>query len=189
MVRTFQRSAEVKCRGYSHWLQRAMVDFGADDPFAGAAKKLKEHYGIEVPTDTVRAVTEKHGESMRTNTPLETVMPERPGVDQLIAELDGSMIPEVETAPVGESGEKVDRRKTRKVGWKEARLCLVHRPGSVTPVFGATLGEPDEAGQHLMHCAIQAGAGINTKFHCVWGMELHGSPIKSRSNLDCKAIT
>jgi hypothetical protein len=29
-------------------LQRAMVDFGADDPFAGAAKKLKEHYGIDV---------------------------------------------------------------------------------------------------------------------------------------------
>jgi hypothetical protein len=87
-----------------------MVDFGADDPFAGAAKKLKEHYGIDVPIDTVRTVTEEHGESMRTSKPLETVMPERPGVAQLIAELDGSMIPEVETALVEEGGEKIDRR-------------------------------------------------------------------------------
>ena len=167
MVRPFQESAEVECRGYSHWLQRAMVDFGADAPFAGAAKKLKEHYGIEVPIDKVRTVTEHHGESIRSHTPLDTVMPERPGVDQLIAELDGSMIPEVETALMAEGAEKIDRRKTRKVGWKEARLCLVHPPGSVTPVFGATLGEPDEAGQQLMHCAIQSSAGIHTKFHCV----------------------
>ena len=144
-----------------------MVDFGADDPFAGAAQKLKEHYGIDVPVDTVRTTTEKHGSVIQIHTPLETVMPERPGVDQLIAELDGSMIPTVETAPVGDTTEKIDRRKTRKLGWKEARLCLVHPPGSVTPFFGATFGGPDEAGQHLMHCAIQAGAGIHTKFHCV----------------------
>src|SRR5437773_8465292 len=33
-----------------------------------------------------------------------------------------------------------DRRKTRQVSWKEARLALAHQPGSVTPIFGATLG-------------------------------------------------
>jgi len=39
----------VECRGYSEDLQRAMTDFGADEAFAGAAAKLQEHYGIEVP--------------------------------------------------------------------------------------------------------------------------------------------
>ena len=89
-MRPFKESAEVQCRGYSHWLQRAMVDFGADNPFAGAAHKLKEHYGIEVPISAVRATTEAHGETMRENTVLQTEMPERLGVLQLISELDVS---------------------------------------------------------------------------------------------------
>jgi len=167
-VRPFKESAEVECRGYSHWLQRAMVDFGADDPFDGAAKKLKEHYGIEVPISAVRTTTEEHGECMRKNTLLQTEMPDQPGVPQLIAELDGSMIPEVKIVVEGE--QQVDRRKARKVGWTEARLCLAHEPGSVTPVFGAclaVLGGPEEAGAQLMNCAIQAGAGTTTKLHCV----------------------
>jgi hypothetical protein len=83
-----------------------MVDFGADNPFAGAAHKLKEHYGIEVPISAVRTTTEAHGESIRNNTLLQTEMPDRPGVPQLIAELDGSMIPEVEISPAGK-GEPV----------------------------------------------------------------------------------
>lgn len=169
-MRPFKESAEVECRGYSHWLQRAMVDFGADDPFAGAAKKLKEHYGIEVPTSAVRTITEEHGERMQENTLLQMELPERPGVAQLIAELDGSMIPEVEIVPPPDGKAQVDRRKARKVKWTEARLCLAHEQGSVTPVFGASLavlGGPDEAGAQLMNCAIRAGAGTTTKLHCV----------------------
>lgn len=144
-----------------------MVDFGADDPFAGASKKLKEHYGIEVPVSGVRTITEEHGECMRIQTPVQTEIPDRPGVPQLIAEVDGSMVPEVSTAPVQEDGQKVDRRKTRKVGWTEARLCLAHEPGSGTPVFGATLGTVDEAGEQMMNCAIHAGMGMKTKVHGV----------------------
>ena len=37
-----------------------MTDFGADEAFAGAATKLKEHYGIEVPVSAVRGFTEAH---------------------------------------------------------------------------------------------------------------------------------
>ena len=169
-MRPFKESAEVECRGYSHWLQRAMTDFGADDPFAGAAKKLKEHYGIEAPISAVRTITEEHGESIKKNTPVQTEMPDRPGVPRLIAELDGSMIPEVETAPAENGEQPVDQRKTRKVKWTEARLCLAHEPGSVTPVFGASLavlGGPAEAGAQMMNCAIRAGAGTATKLHCV----------------------
>ena len=144
-----------------------MADFGSDDPFAGASQKLKEHYGIEVPVSAVRDVTEEHGERMRIHTPVQTEIPGKPGVPQLIAEVDGSMVPEVSTAPVQEGGQKGDRRKTRKVAWTEARLCLAHEKGSVTPVFGATLGSVDEAGEQLMNCAIRAGMGTKTKVHSV----------------------
>jgi hypothetical protein len=147
-----------------------MTDFGADQSFVKAARKVKEHYGIEVPVSAVRTKTEAHGESMQKSAPLETQLPDRPGVPQLIAELDGSMIPQVEIGPAPEGQEPVDRRKLRQLKWTEARLCLAHQPGSVTPVFGASLaafGGPAEVGRQLLNCAIRAGAGTATKVHCV----------------------
>ena len=111
-IRPFSDSAEVACRGCSEALQRALTDFGADNPFAGASAKLKEHYGIEVPVSTIRAITEKHGAAMLAQEKQKSHWPDRPGVAVLITEIDGSMVPVVETAePVsGEAG--IDRRKT-----------------------------------------------------------------------------
>src|SRR6516225_842173 len=63
-IRPFSQSAEVKCRESSPGLQRAMVDFGADHPFAGACTQLHEHYGIEVPVSAARMTTLQHGAAM-----------------------------------------------------------------------------------------------------------------------------
>jgi hypothetical protein len=145
-----------------------MVDFGADVPFAKASMKLKEHYGIDVPASAIRAVTEKHGAAVLAREKQGSPLPDRAGVAVLIAETDGSMVPVVETAEVADNeDERVDRRKTRKLDWREVKLCLVHPPGSVTPVFGATTGSADEAGEKLWECSIEAGAGIHTKLHGV----------------------
>ena len=163
-IRPFSASAEVTCRACSAALQRAMTDFGADDPFAGASAKLREHYGIDVPVSTVRAITEHHGAKMRAREPQGSPWPDAPGVGVLIAEMDGSMVPLVTTAP-GDGTVPPDRRKTRQLSWTEARLCLVQTPGSVTPRFGATMGGVDEAGDRLWECALAAGAGSQTRVH------------------------
>jgi hypothetical protein len=166
-MRPFCESAGVECRGYSEGLQRAMTDFGADEAFAGAADKLKEHYGIEVAVSAVRGFTEAHGAAMLVREKGKSDWPDRAGVPVLIAEMDGSMLPVVETAEPGTGAAPMDRRKTRRVGWKEARLALAHTPGSVTPIFGATLGSPEEAGERLAVCALEAGGGSQTKIHGV----------------------
>ena len=75
------------------------------------------------------------------------------------------MVPVVETAEAVKGEQPTDRRKTRKLDWREVRLGLVHPPGSMTPIFGATTGSVDQAGERLWECAIEAGAGIQTKFH------------------------
>ncbi len=165
-LRPFAASAEVVCRGCSAALQRAITDFGADDPFTGASAKLREHYGIDVPVSTVRAITEHHGTAMRARQPQGSPWPDAPGVRLLIAEMDGSMVPRVETAPPA-SDEPRDRRKTRQLSWTEARLCLVREPGSVTPRFGATMGSVEAAGDRLWECALAAGAGSQTSIHGV----------------------
>jgi hypothetical protein len=166
-IRPFCESAEVECRGYSEALQRAMTDFGADDAFAGAAAKLKEHYGIEVPVSAIRWFTEEHGAAMRAQEKQKSDWSDRAGVPVLITEMDGSMLPVVEVAEPVAGEARVDRRKTRQVSWKEARLALAHEPGSVTPIFGATLGSVEEAGERLAVCALEAGAGSQTRIHGV----------------------
>jgi len=157
----------VECRSCSPALQQAITDFGADNPFAGAADKLKEHYGIDVAVSTIRLVTENHGEAMLRRQSQVSAWPDRPGTAALITEMDGSMLPVVETAEPGAGETPVDRRKTRKLNWKEARLCLAHEPGSVTPVFAATTGGVEEAGAQWRQCAIAAGAGSRTKIHAL----------------------
>jgi len=144
-----------------------MTDLGADEAFAGAAAKLKEHYGIEVPVSAMRGFTEEHGAGMLAQAKAKSDWRDRPGVPVLVSEMDGSMLPVVETAEPKEGEAPLDRRKTRQVGWKEARLALAHPPGSVTPIFGATLGSAEEAGERLAVCALEAGAGSQTKIHGV----------------------
>jgi hypothetical protein len=87
-------------------------------------------------------------------------------VERVIAEVDGSRIPIVQVAPPSE-GEPEEGRKRRHLEWNEARLSLARAQGCVTPQFGATLGDPDDAGDRLKHCALQAGMGKNTAVHCV----------------------
>ena len=166
-MRPFCESAEVECRGYSEGLQRAMTDFGAGEAFAGAAAKLKEHYGIVVPVSAVRGITEEQGATVLAQEKQKGDWPDRPGAPVLIVEMDGSMLPVVEVAEPGPGEAPQDRRKTRQVSWKEARLALAHEAGSVTPIFGATLGGVEEAGERLAVCALEAGAGSQTKFHGV----------------------
>lgn len=131
-----------------------------------ARAKLREHYGIEIPVSTVRAVTEKHGAAMLEEQKQCSKWPKEAGVRMLITEMDGSMLPVVETANPEAGTERIDRRKTRQLSWKEVRLCLAHEPGRETPVyFGATTGSVSDAGQQWRECTIVAGAGKRTRFH------------------------
>lgn len=162
-IRPFSASAEVECRECSEPLERAIVDFGADTAGARIPEKLKEHYGIEVPASTCWQIVLRHARAIENIPQAAAELADHAGVAQLIVEVDGSMIPIVETG----EGEKVDRRKTRTVGWKEVRLSLARDPGSATPVFAATMGTAEEAGEEMFRCAVRAGAGLKTKMHCV----------------------
>lgn len=162
LQRPFAEAAGVHCRSYSLPLQRRIVDFGAERAFGQVPARLWEHYGIEVPISAVQAITEGHAERFQESEPLATGVLAPRTTSTVVAELDGSMVPIVTTAVAA-----ADRRKTRTVGWQEARLSLAHAQGSMSPVFAATLGSVDEAGDQLRCCALQAGLGKHTRVHCV----------------------
>jgi len=144
-------------------LQRVITDFGADHAFGLVPKKLQEHYGIVLSASTVRAITEYHAGQIYQAEERITDQPKADGCKILIGEIDGSMIPIVK---VDEKAD--DKRKNKTLQWKEARLCLVHKVGSTTPIFGATFsGTVADAGKQLYDCAVQAGFGKGTKLHAV----------------------
>lgn len=167
IVRPFSVAAEVHCRGYSLPLQRVITDFGADVPFGQIPAKLEEHHGIRVPVSSAQAMTQQHAQEIL-QTQLERLagdIPDTDGVECLIVEMDGSMIPIVTTEAATLEGEKIDRRTTRQIGGQEARLAFARTPEQAHPVFGATLGSTDEAGAQLVASAIRVGMGQQTYGH------------------------
>ena len=134
--------------------------------WASATAKLKEHYGIEVPVSAIRSITETHASHIHAQKQCQSLVPPQ-GVAWVIAETDGTMIPLVDTATATAGEARRDRRKTRTVRWKEARLSLAPAHGAVTPTFAATLGEPDTVGAQLLDCALRAGLGQTSRVHSV----------------------
>jgi len=93
----------------------------------------------------------------------ESKLPSEQNSKCIIGELDGAMIPIL----FFEKNEKLDRRKWRKTGWKEARLSFAKEKGSLTKFFLATMGSTERAGELLGRCAKKIGWNNNTKIHCL----------------------
>jgi hypothetical protein len=164
LCRPFQSAAQVYCRGYSLRLQRVITDFGADHAFGRVAEKIQEHYGINIPAGAIAPITEHHAHAMTEADMTPEPRPAR-GALTLIAEADGSMIPVVQTGNPDTEDESQDRRKTRRVFWKEAKLTLVRRSDEITPLFAVTLGDAVAAGADLKRLAVAAGLNAQTRVH------------------------
>lgn len=164
--RPFSESVGVSAHSYSRCLQRVICDFGSDHSFGTVNKKLQEHYGITVSSSAPRTITEHHALEI-SNLGESIGLPQNSPVDVVIGESDGSMIPIVETCVPESLGKPRDRRKNKRLFWKEARLSMAHGKGSATPIFAGTMGSVEVAGQQLLACVNAAGATEKTKVHCV----------------------
>jgi len=157
------QSAKISNRCCSRPLQRAVTDFGADVPFAQVMDKLVEHYGVMLAESTIRHITEGHAQAIFEAMEIDQAWPTQTGSKEVIAEMDGGMVPIVEP-----DSEQKDKRKGKKLQWKEAKLCLAHTKGSKTLAYGGTLqGDVATAGQQLFACAKAVGLGTNSRVHAV----------------------
>lgn len=136
------------------------MDFGADVSFAAASQKLQEHYGIEIPASSIRALTLQHAQGLG----LLPLRPAKQEVAVVIVESDGALVPIVETAEAALSG---DRRKTRQISWKEGITSLAYAQGAVAPIYAGTLAGRDEAGFQMKEVALAAGCGPHSRVHAL----------------------
>jgi hypothetical protein len=145
-------------------LQRAITDFAADDPFGQVPLKLREHYGFEIGESTIQRIALGHARAIFESGRRSLEFPQGPGLHkQVVAQTDGGMIPVVEPA-----ADQKDKRKGKKLSWKEAKISLAHAKGSRTPVYGGGIeGGVEAAGQRLFDCAVRAGFGTDSHVHAV----------------------
>ena len=126
--------------------------------------KLVEHYGVVLGESTIARITQRHARNI-----FETAQPPKDWPTQagtstaVIVQTDGGMVPIMEP-----DANSADKRKGKKLQWREAKICLAHPQGSKTLAFAGTLlGDVDTAGQCLFDCAVQAGFGTGTPIHGV----------------------
>ena len=155
-MRPFCEQARIGPRAYSLPLQRALVDFGADDSFLEATKKVREHYGVEVPLAAARQQTLAHAKAIGAlqHSPA-------PPARVVITGMDGSMVPIVESGP----GE--DHRKGKTLLWKQANLSCARAAEAVECVYGATMASVKMAGLVWLEVATGAGLCSTSAVHAV----------------------
>jgi hypothetical protein len=163
-LRPFATSARVSARGCSLPMQRALTDLAADQPYAIARLKMREHYGFGLGESSIRRYTQAHAEAMFLSDKPDGKFPEAPGVrGTIIAQTDGGMVP-ITTSDANAT----DRRKGKKLLWRELRLTLSHLLGSCSPVFaGAIEGGVKDAGLRLLSSAVRVGFGTESRVHAV----------------------
>lgn len=155
-LRPFSIAMGIKHRDYSRKLQRAMSDFGAEESFVRATLRLQEHYGFKVSSEAIRATTLRHGKAIAAIEPKHD-----PTAKELVTEMDGSFIPVVQSGTAG------DRRKGKKVFWREVRVCSARATGKATAVYGATLGTLESCSLLWEQTSRFAGLGPETYVHGV----------------------
>ena len=155
-VRPFCQEGAIRHRGYSLALQRALVDFGADDSFLAATRKMREHYGVEVPLAAARQQTLTHAKAIG-------ALEHKPAAPAptVVSSLDGSMV------PIVESGPSPDKRKGKTLLWRQANLCCARSKDALDCVYGATMASVKMAGLIWRHVAVGAGWGPATSLHVV----------------------
>ena len=160
-VHPFRDFAKVSHRGCSLNLTRRIVDFSAERSFLKTSEALKEHYNIEVSVHAIDRATDR---VCRQAKEFNSISPK--GIEAaptLISEVDGSMIPIVET----EAGTGGDKRKTRKCFWKEIRVSTARRPDETSCYYCVGVGEPLTIGCMMYQCCQFKGLNEDTHIHAV----------------------
>lgn len=155
-VRAFCERAAIQHRGYSLSLQRALTDFGADNSFLAATKKMEEHYGVELPITGARRHTLTHAKAIG-------AVKHQPGqpAAMVLTSMDGSMV------RIVEPGQQDDKRKGKHLCFKQANLCCARAKDAADAVYGATMASVKMAGLVWQEVAQAAGWVETTFTHAV----------------------
>ncbi|MCP4685495.1 MAG: hypothetical protein GY867_08595 [bacterium] len=163
-------------RGRSEAVNRALVDFGAEDSFALAAKRFAEHYKFELPSSTVARVTKET--AAKTRKYLDDKLRDAGSkfgsddgnpreVDNMLVEVDGC---EIRTATLslaadddgaGSGGKKPAKKKTIK--WRDVRVGFARPLDSASKTYIGGMDKYEEVIGRLFDASVLSGMTADTK--------------------------
>ena len=182
-------------RGRSIALERALTDFGAEESFERAARRLKEHYGVEMGRTTVLRVVEQRAHEaeryveerlQEARKAFDAPVSQRPGVDTMLVEADGCEI-RTGTLVAANDNERTQVRglakRRRNQEWRDVSVGLARALDEVTPRFVAGMKPYDDVIGQLFSAAVERGLSTRTR---VVGVADGGNGL--REALDAKFV-
>jgi hypothetical protein len=155
-------------------VQRALTDFGAEESFGLAVVRFEEHYGWAIGRTTALRVVEGHAQTAEAyvaerlskaarafDEPLAT----RPGVDQMLVELDGCEIRTGCLAPLKtrqRTPVRRQRRRQRREEWRDVRVGLARRLDAAQRTFVARMDGYPAVVRQLFEAAVERGLSSRT---------------------------
>ena len=164
-VRPLALMVGLRAGGLTGNLQRALVDFGAEESFGRAAERLFTHHRVSLSPTTLREYTLKHARAIRLAQSAKGASGALPlrGAQDIVAEIDGTMLPVVLTDP----GKDGNARKHRSCQWKEIRLAAARAQGQARSFYALGGSDVAEAGHAWAQAVKMAGWGLNTRIHAL----------------------
>ena len=162
-IRVLPEALGVVQKGYTRRLERIVCDFAWDQSFHETNARLREHYGFELCVERIRQTALRHAQRIeqacRQRDPVGALPAQ--GADWIVTSADGTMVRLVRT------GKEGDRRKTRQLEWKEARLAAAQAHGAKTITYEATLGSVKDLGERWAQAVRQAHWGANSNIYSI----------------------
>ena len=162
-------------------MQRALVDFGAEESFGQAAKRFQEHYGWSIDRAAVRrevehtaTKAEQYVETRLWDAGWDYIQPLtiRPAMEQVLVELDGSHV-RTGKFVVLEGTELTKKRRLRKsqrpTDWREVRVGFARPLGAQKDerTFVAQMSHYPELAWRLERAAFMQGMSTRTEIIAV----------------------
>ncbi|MCA9516554.1 MAG: UPF0236 family protein [Myxococcales bacterium] len=168
-------------------LERALTDFGAEESFELASKRVAEHYGQEVGRTSILRVVSKRAEEARSYVQkrlddaaeaFDEPIAKRAGVDALLVELDGSMLRTGSLEPDPKGGVTPVRgipARKRPEAWREVRVGFVRGPEESGRTYIARMEQYPVVVGDLFSAAVDRGLSVKTK---VWAVSDGGNGLR-----------
>jgi hypothetical protein len=159
-IHPFQQLTGIYNRCYSLRVQRFITDFGAEHSFEMSVKKMQEHHPLAcIPASSARSIIQSYANLSHKYLP--GIVSMKQESKQMIAEMDGEMIPTVSF------DEGKDRRKNRKVAWQELRIAVAQNMGDSEWRYAASFESADQLGKRLKRVMTCLGFTDKTPVHFI----------------------
>jgi len=156
-------------------LDRALSDFGIEESYGQAAKRFEEHYGWSVDRGLVRRVTQVAAKEAQAWEESRLEVEEaafseslelRPGVDQMLVEMDGCEIRTGTLSPAPEGGKTASRdlpRSQRVERWRDVRIGVTHPLEQDEATYVGGMDSYETVGRRLFCASVSEGLSSRTE--------------------------